>query len=205
MLTKAHRRSRRDRRRTRADRHRSVDRARRVSAARRPGRPRHRGVRGIHAGLCRSAAILFVLASYLVGRVRGAVRGGLDRRAGHRWPTRRSSAASCSPPRSPISSRFLTRVWFGILAVLGIPAAAFFGGRLAPRRVADRRDARRKHAAGRMIIIQDRLVGNHCYGCGKDNAEACASKATGTAKWQPAATCRGPSNARARRSSYTAD
>ncbi len=38
-----------------------------------------------------------------------------------------------------------------------------------------------------MIVIQDRLVGNHCYGCGKDNAEGLRIKS----HWDgEVATCR---------------
>ncbi len=80
------------------------------------------------------AAVLFVLASYLIGAFAGPFVAG--------W-----LAGGPSPVYSAIIGGILLAltvanlveiphpIWFSVLAVLGIPAAAFFGGRLAPRRV----------------------------------------------------------------------
>ena len=82
-----------------------------------------------------AAAILFVLASYLAGAFAGPFVAG--------WLAGGPSlvyAALIGGVLLALTVMNLVAIphpiWFSVLAILGIPAAAFFGGRLAPTRIA---------------------------------------------------------------------
>lgn len=80
-------------------------------------------------------AVLFVLASYLAGAFAGPFVTG--------WVAGGPSLVYAAIIGGILLALTVVNLvtiphplWFGILTVIGIPAAAFFGGRLAPTRIA---------------------------------------------------------------------
>ena len=80
-------------------------------------------------------AILFVLASYLTGAFAGSfVAGWIAGGPSLVYPAIVGGVLLAATVANLVAIPH--PLWFGFLAIVGIPVAAFFGGRLAPTRVA---------------------------------------------------------------------
>ncbi len=80
-------------------------------------------------------AILFVLASYLAGAFAGSfVAGWIAGGPSLVYPAIIGGILLAATVANLVAIPH--PLWFGILAVIGIPATAFLGGRLAPTRIA---------------------------------------------------------------------